>query len=109
MPTHLFSHAPLESVAEAQRRARRTLPKTVCDSLLADNEMGLSIEGNVRTFAELGLRPCIGAGAPLASNKPGSTGVPWRTGRRTCSAPPRCWRTERDLVVQRQAYVRMRA
>ncbi len=77
MPTHLFSHAPLESVAEAERRARRTLPKTVCDSPLADNEMGLSIEGNVRTFAELGLRPRIGTLRPYGKRR-----------CRSCQTPP---------------------
>lgn len=47
----------LETVAEAQRRARRRLPKSVYDALLAGSERGLTVQDNVNAFSELGLAP----------------------------------------------------
>jgi heme/flavin dehydrogenase (mycofactocin system) len=48
-----------ESVAEAQRRARRILPEPVYKALLAGSERGLTIEDNQRAFAELGFAPHV--------------------------------------------------
>ena len=48
-----------ESVAEAQRRAQKHLPKSVYSALLAGSERGTTIEDNVRAFAELGLAPHV--------------------------------------------------
>jgi pre-mycofactocin synthase len=60
-----------ESVAEAQRRARKRLPKSVYGALLAGAERGQTLDDNIRAFAELGLAPHV-AGAPakreLATN-----------------------------------------
>jgi pre-mycofactocin synthase len=52
-----------ESVAEAQRRARNRLPKSVYSALLAGAERGQTLGDNVRAFTELGFAPHV-AGAP---------------------------------------------
>src|SRR6476660_6911205 len=46
-----------ESVAEAQRRAKRRLPKGVYGALVAGSERGLTAEDNLAAFAELGFAP----------------------------------------------------
>ena len=48
-----------ETVAEAQRRARKRLPKSVYMALVAGSERGLTANDNVDAFAELGFRPRI--------------------------------------------------
>jgi heme/flavin dehydrogenase (mycofactocin system) len=48
-----------ESVAVAQRRARRVLPKPVYDALLAGSERGTTMSDNVAAFAELGWLPVV--------------------------------------------------
>jgi pre-mycofactocin synthase len=52
-----------ESVAEAQRRARKRLPGPVYKALLAGAERGQTLEDNVAAFAELGFAPHV-AGLP---------------------------------------------
>ena len=52
-----------ESVAEAQRRAKQRLPKSVYSALLAGTEKGISYADNVAAFAELGFAPHV-AGLP---------------------------------------------
>ena len=54
-----------ESVAEAQRRARRRLPASVYGALLAGAERGQTLQDNVAAFAELGFTPHV-AGNPAA-------------------------------------------
>ena len=51
-----------ESVAEAQRRARRRLPKSVYSALLAGAESGTTLSDNVEAFRELGFIPRIATG-----------------------------------------------
>ncbi|MCU1605932.1 MAG: putative oxidoreductase, partial [Modestobacter sp.] len=46
-----------ESVAEAQRRAKKRLPKGVYGALVAGSERGLSADDNTAAFAELGFAP----------------------------------------------------
>ncbi len=48
-----------ETVAEAQRRAKRRLPRSVYDAVLAGSEQGLTLSDNVAAFSELGFRPHI--------------------------------------------------
>jgi len=48
-----------ESVAEAQRRAKKRLPKSVYLALVAGSEQGITLEDNVRAFGEIGFRPHI--------------------------------------------------
>jgi heme/flavin dehydrogenase (mycofactocin system) len=48
-----------ETVAEAQRRARKRLPKSVYGALVAGSERGLTVADNVRAFGELGFAPHV--------------------------------------------------
>lgn len=48
-----------ETVAEAQRRAKRRLPKSVYAALVAGSEKGLTVHDNVEAFGELGLAPHV--------------------------------------------------
>jgi pre-mycofactocin synthase len=52
-----------ESVAVAQRRAKRHLPKSVYSALIAGSESGVTLSDNVAAFGELGFAPHVG-GAP---------------------------------------------
>jgi heme/flavin dehydrogenase (mycofactocin system) len=52
-----------ESVAEAQRRAKRRLPRSVYGALVAGSEQGLTVGDNVGAFSELGFAPTV-AGKP---------------------------------------------
>jgi heme/flavin dehydrogenase (mycofactocin system) len=56
------SSAWFESVAEAQRRARKTLPRNVYAALVAGAEAGVTLEDNQAAFRELGLLPRIATG-----------------------------------------------
>jgi heme/flavin dehydrogenase (mycofactocin system) len=53
-----------ESVAVAQRRARRRLPKSVYAALLAGSEAGVTLADNVAAFAQLGFAPHVGGAPP---------------------------------------------
>ena len=59
MPIHI-GHTPIQTVAEAKRRARRRLPKPVYIAVLAGNEKGLTRETNVAAWSELGFNPRVG-------------------------------------------------
>ncbi|HEY5181092.1 MAG TPA: pre-mycofactocin synthase MftD [Dermatophilaceae bacterium] len=52
-------NAWFESVAEAQRRAEKRLPKSVYSALLAGSEQGVSYDDNTAAFAELGFAPHV--------------------------------------------------
>jgi pre-mycofactocin synthase len=58
-----MAHAWFESVAEAQRRARKRLPASVYSALEAGAERGQSRADNVAAFAEVGFAPHV-AGNP---------------------------------------------
>jgi pre-mycofactocin synthase len=58
-----------ESLAEAQRRAKKRVPRSVYLALLAGAERGSTLQDNVSAFAELEFVPRIAAGLP-------GTGVP---------------------------------
>jgi len=53
-----------ESVAEAQRRARRRVPSSVYRALVAGAERGATLADNVAAFGELGFVPRIATGLP---------------------------------------------
>ncbi|MBV9413578.1 MAG: alpha-hydroxy-acid oxidizing protein, partial [Solirubrobacterales bacterium] len=53
-----------ESVAVAQRRAKRRLPKSVYSALVAGSEAGLTLADNTSAFRELGFAPHVGGAAP---------------------------------------------
>jgi L-lactate dehydrogenase (cytochrome) len=48
-----------ETVAEAQRRAERRLPKSVYMALVAGSECGVTLRDNVEAFGELGFAPHV--------------------------------------------------
>src|SRR5258708_20861662 len=52
-----------ETVAVAQRRAKRHLPSSVYRALIAGAENGVTIRDNVAAFSELGFAPHV-AGLP---------------------------------------------
>jgi pre-mycofactocin synthase len=52
-----MSNAWFESVAEAQRRARKRLPSSVYSALLAGSEKGLTLRDNVEAFDEIRFAP----------------------------------------------------
>jgi pre-mycofactocin synthase len=54
-----------ETIAEAERRAKRRLPKSAYMALVAGAEAGVTMNANVAAFAELGFRPRV-AGLPAA-------------------------------------------
>ncbi|RAG82427.1 mycofactocin system-associated heme/flavin dehydrogenase [Streptacidiphilus pinicola] len=56
-------NAWFETVAEAQRRAKRRLPASVYAALLAGSERGTTYEDNMAAFAEAGFAPHV-AGLP---------------------------------------------
>ncbi|HXY27302.1 MAG TPA: alpha-hydroxy-acid oxidizing protein, partial [Acidimicrobiales bacterium] len=61
-----------ETVAEAQRRAKRRLPKSVYGALIAGSELGITVGDNVAAFAELGFAPHV---AGLADSRDLATKV----------------------------------
>jgi heme/flavin dehydrogenase (mycofactocin system) len=65
-----------ETVAVAQRRAKRRLPKSVYGALVAGVEEGLTVRDNVAAFSELGFAPHV-AGLPTTREMATSVmGVP---------------------------------
>jgi heme/flavin dehydrogenase (mycofactocin system) len=58
-----------ESVAEAQRRAKKRLPKSIFDALLAGSEQGATLSDNVSAFGELGFLPRIAADVSAARDQ----------------------------------------
>ncbi len=67
-----MSNAWFETVAEAQRRARKRLPSSVYRALLAGSEKGVTASDNVRAFSELGFAPHV---AGLSAKRDLSTTV----------------------------------
>jgi heme/flavin dehydrogenase (mycofactocin system) len=58
-----MANAWFETVAEAQRRAKKYVPRPVYGALMAGSEAGVSFDANLKAFAELGF-------APEVANKP---------------------------------------
>jgi heme/flavin dehydrogenase (mycofactocin system) len=56
----MAKNAWFETVAEAQRRAKRRLPPSVYGALLAGSEAGISYRDNTEAFGELGFAPHVG-------------------------------------------------
>src|SRR4051794_16158510 len=52
-----MANAWFETVAVAQRRAKRRLPKGVYGALLAGAEKGLTVDDNTAAFDEIGFAP----------------------------------------------------
>jgi heme/flavin dehydrogenase (mycofactocin system) len=53
-----------ETVHEAQRRARKRLPRTVYSSLIAGTQGGVTVDDNTRAFTELGFAPHVIGATP---------------------------------------------
>lgn len=53
-----------ETVAVAERRARRRLPRSVYGALVAGSERGVTVEDNLVAFAQLGFAPHVAGSAP---------------------------------------------
>ena len=53
----MTKNAWFETVAEAHRRAKKRLPKSVYGALVAGSERGLTVDDNIAAFAELGFAP----------------------------------------------------
>ncbi|MFT3661265.1 MAG: mycofactocin biosynthesis FMN-dependent deaminase MftD [Gordonia sp. (in: high G+C Gram-positive bacteria)] len=53
-----------ETVGEAQRRARKRLPKTVYSSLVAGTQAGITVTDNNEAFNELGFAPHVVGATP---------------------------------------------
>lgn len=58
-----------ETVAEAQRRAKKRLPRSVYGALIAGSEQGITLGDNLDAFGELGLLPRIAAGVPATRDQ----------------------------------------
>ncbi|GLY18503.1 alpha-hydroxy-acid oxidizing enzyme [Kineosporia sp. NBRC 101677] len=54
-----MANAWFETVAEAQRRAKKRLPKSVYMALVAGSERGLTVDDNLNAFGELGFAPHV--------------------------------------------------
>jgi heme/flavin dehydrogenase (mycofactocin system) len=65
-------NAWFESVAEAQRRAKRMLPRSVHLAITAGSERGATMQDNLDAFGELGFAPHV---ADLAAERDQSTTV----------------------------------
>ena len=60
----MFERKPISSVADAQRRAKKRLPKAVYVSLLAGSEKGITRDQNVEVFDDVGLIPRLAPDLP---------------------------------------------
>ena len=61
-----------ETVAEAQRRAKKRLPPSVYGALVAGSEKGLTVRDNINAFSELGFGPHV---AGLSAHRDQATTV----------------------------------
>jgi heme/flavin dehydrogenase (mycofactocin system) len=55
----MMANAWFETVAEAQRRAKKRLPSSVYGALVAGSERGLTIDDNLAAFSELQFAPHV--------------------------------------------------
>jgi heme/flavin dehydrogenase (mycofactocin system) len=58
-----MSNEWFETVAEAQRRAKKRLPKSVYGALVAGSEKGITVEDNIAAYGELGFAPHVAGSA----------------------------------------------
>ncbi len=59
-----MSNTWFETVAEAQRRAKKRLPRSVYGALVAGSERGLTIEDNQQAFSEVQFAPHVAGHQP---------------------------------------------
>ncbi|MGA1836263.1 pre-mycofactocin synthase MftD [Herbiconiux sp. 11R-BC] len=65
-----------ETVAEAQRRAKKRLPSSVYGALVAGSERGLTIEDNIGAFSEIGFAPHVAGHKPARELSTTVMGLP---------------------------------
>ncbi|RZS64653.1 L-lactate dehydrogenase (cytochrome)/glycolate oxidase [Agromyces ramosus] len=65
-----------ETVAAAQRRAKRRLPKSVYGALVAGSERGLTTEDNMRAYGELQFAPHVAGHQPARDLTTTVMGIP---------------------------------
>jgi hypothetical protein len=81
-----------ETVAVAQRRAKKVLPKSVYWSIVAGSEQGATLKDNVAAFGELGFTPHVGglpAKRDLAGQPRRADGASRPRARARATASPR--------------------
>lgn len=66
----------METVAEAQRRAKKRLPGSVYGALIAGSERGLTIEDNMAAFAEVQFAPHVAGHQPARKLDTTVMGIP---------------------------------
>lgn len=60
MVTNPWARNPwFETVHEAQRRAKKRLPKSVYSSLIAGTQAGVTVRDNVDAYSEIGFAPHV--------------------------------------------------
>ncbi|MXP20462.1 mycofactocin biosynthesis FMN-dependent deaminase MftD [Gordonia sp. HNM0687] len=65
MPKNPWARNPwFETVHEAQRRAKKRLPKSVYSSLVAGTQAGITLNDNTQAFNELGFAPHVVGAQP---------------------------------------------
>src|SRR5690606_24008234 len=57
--TQMFKNPWFETVAEAERRAKRRLPYMVYGALVAGSERGRTVSDNIKAFGDLGFAPRV--------------------------------------------------
>ena len=69
-------NAWFETVAEAQRRAKKRLPSSVYGALVAGSEKGLTLDDNLAAFGELGFAPHVAGHQPERDLSTTVMGIP---------------------------------
>jgi heme/flavin dehydrogenase (mycofactocin system) len=72
----MAKNAWFETVAEAQRRAKKALPSSVYGALVAGSERGLTIDDNLAAFGELGFAPHVAGHHPVRDLSTSVMGIP---------------------------------
>jgi heme/flavin dehydrogenase (mycofactocin system) len=72
----MAKNAWFETVAEAQRRARKRLPSSVYGALVAGSEKGLTVDDNMAAFSELGFAPHVAGHKPERDLSTTVMGIP---------------------------------
>ena len=72
----MAKNAWFETVAEAERRAKRALPSSVYGALVAGSERGLTIDDNMAAFGELGFAPHVAGHHPVRDLSTTVMGIP---------------------------------
>jgi pre-mycofactocin synthase len=83
-----MANAWFETVAVAQGRARKRLPKSVYEALVAGSEKGVTARDNVAAFSELGFAPHV---AGLSAQRDLSTTVMGQPATRSTTSKSAGW------------------